>query len=111
MRTITGPELKAALPYRLLVERLRQAFRAGAEVPMRHHHEIQTDGENGTLLLMPAWQANQAIGVKVVTVFPDNGGKGLPAVQGVYLLLDGRTGIPQALLDGPALTKRRTAAA
>src|SRR5262249_19873783 len=48
---------------------------------------------------------------KVVTVFPDNGARDLPAVQGVYLLLDGETGIPRALLDGPALTKRRTAAA
>src|SRR5262249_28393009 len=89
MRIIIGAELQTALPYRVLGERLRQAFRAGAEVPMRHHHTLQTDGQNGTLLLMPAWQARQAIGVKIVTVFPDNGASDLPAVQGVYLLLDG----------------------
>src|SRR5260221_35224 len=35
----------------------------------------------------------------------------LPAVMGAYLLLDGRSGEPVALLDGPALTVRRTAAA
>jgi Predicted ornithine cyclodeaminase, mu-crystallin homolog len=112
MRTITGAELKTVLHFRMLIERMRQTFRAGVEVPLRHHHTVQTYGQNdGTLLLMPAWQVNQSIGVKIVTVFPDNGAKDLPAVQGVYLLMDGKTGIPQALLDGNALTKRRTAAA
>ncbi len=112
MRTITGAELKSVLHFRMLIERMRQTFRAGVEVPLRHQHTVQTYGQNdGTLLLMPAWQVNQSIGVKIVTVFPDNGAKDLPAVQGAYLLMDGKTGIPQALLDGNALTKRRTAAA
>ncbi|MHA7060776.1 bifunctional Delta(1)-pyrroline-2-carboxylate/Delta(1)-piperideine-2-carboxylate reductase [Azospirillum brasilense] len=112
MRTVTGAELKSVLHFRMLIERMRQTFRAGVEVPMRHHHTVETYGQNdGTLLLMPAWQVNQSIGVKVVTVFPDNGAKDLPAVQGLYLLMDGKTGMPQAVLDGTALTKRRTAAA
>lgn len=112
MRIVTGAELKSVLHYRMLIERLRHTFRAGVEVPMRHHHTVQTYGEHdATLLLMPAWQVNQAIGIKIVTVFPDNGAKDLPAVQGAYLLLDGKTGVPQAMLDGTALTKRRTAAA
>ncbi len=112
MRTITGAELKSVLHFRMLIERMRQTFRAGVEVPLRHHHTVGTFGQNdGTLLLMPAWQVNQSIGVKVVTVFPDNGAKDLPAVQGLYLLMDGKTGMPQAVLDGTALTKRRTAAA
>jgi ornithine cyclodeaminase len=34
----------------------------------------------------------------------------LPAVNGVYLLLDGGSGQPLALIDGAALTLRRTAA-
>ncbi len=112
MRTIPGAELRSVLHHRMLIERMRQTFRAGVEVPMRHHHTVETYGQNdATLLLMPAWQVNQSIGVKIVTVFPDNGAQDLPAVQGVYLLLDGKTGVPQALLDGSALTKRRTAAA
>ncbi|AWK86291.1 ornithine cyclodeaminase family protein [Azospirillum thermophilum] len=112
MRTITGAELKTVLHHRMLIERMRQSFRSEIKVPVRHHHTVETYGEqDATLLLMPAWQVNQSIGVKIVTVFPDNGAKDLPAVQGVYLLMDGKTGIPQALLDGQALTKRRTAAA
>ena len=112
MRTITGAELRSVLHHRMLIERLRQSFRAEVQVPLRHHHTVSTYGEtDGTLLLMPAWETGRSIGIKVVTVFPDNAAKDLPAVQGVYLLLDGKTGVPQALIDGQALTKRRTAAA
>src|SRR5205823_11677254 len=45
------------------------------------------------------------------TVFPDNGRKSLPSIYGQYVLLDGETGAPLALLDGTMLTKRRTACA
>jgi ornithine cyclodeaminase/alanine dehydrogenase-like protein (mu-crystallin family) len=63
------------------------------------------------LLSMPAWQAGEAIGVKLVTVFPRNSAKGLGAVSAVYVLFDGETGVPRAILDGEAITNRRTAAA
>ena len=95
------------LDYPSLVEALREMFRGGCEAPVRHHHDVP----GGTLLLMPAWQAGDAAGIKIVTVFPGNAARALPSVQGLYLLLDGATGVPRALLDGPALTVRRTAAA
>jgi ornithine cyclodeaminase len=62
------------------------------------------------LLLMPAWAAG-SVGVKIVTVFPGNRARGLASVSALYLLLDGATGHPLALIDGEALTLRRTAAA
>jgi ornithine cyclodeaminase len=112
MRIISAAEVEAALDYPSLVERLRQAFRRDIEVPVRHHHDIEMSGAStATLLLMPAWQAGRHIGIKMVTVFPDNGEKSLPAIMGIYVLLDGRTGSPQALIDGPKLTVKRTAAA
>jgi ornithine cyclodeaminase len=49
--------------------------------------------------------------VKVATVFPGNAARGRSAVQASYLLLDAQTGTPRALMDGAALTRRRTAAA
>ncbi|MEO3427629.1 ornithine cyclodeaminase family protein [Pelagibius sp. CAU 1746] len=112
MRVIAASEIEAALDYPSLVERLRQAFRRDVEAPPRHHHDIEVAGRTpATLLLMPAWQAGRHIGVKMVTVFPDNGERSLPAVMGIYVLLDGKTGAPLALIDGPKLTVKRTAGA
>lgn len=112
MRILGAADLEAALDYSLLVERLRQMFRTGCAAPVRHHHTVPTFGQHpATLLLMPAWRVGRHIGVKIVTVFPENGERGLPSVMGVYLLLDGKTGAPLTLLDGPTLTVKRTAAA
>jgi ornithine cyclodeaminase len=120
MLTISAEEVDRALNFPDLVETLRAAFRAGAVQPVRHHHAIERpEGSGSTLLLMPAWTdfgaadagADGYIGVKVVTVSPDNNALGKPAVMGVYLLLDGITGEPKALIDGQRLTLWRTAAA
>ncbi|MCG8596993.1 MAG: ornithine cyclodeaminase family protein [Kiloniellales bacterium] len=110
MRIITAAEVEAALEFKDLIERLRETFRKGAEVPVRHHHAIG-GGSDATLLLMPAWQSGRHIGIKLVTVFPHNGERNLPSVMGAYLLLSGHSGEPLAMIDGPTLTVKRTAAA
>ncbi|MBI2255794.1 MAG: ornithine cyclodeaminase family protein [Proteobacteria bacterium] len=100
------------LDYKSLVGALNDAFAGDWTVPVRHHHGIPVPGEEDqTLLLMPAWDAGKSVGIKIVTITPGNGGRNLPAVQGIYLLLDGLTGAPKALMDGKCLTVRRTAAA
>jgi ornithine cyclodeaminase len=111
VKVVGADELAAVLDDRGLVERLREAFREGAEAPLRHRHEIPAAGGAATLLLMPAWRADRSLGVKVVTVFPGNASRGLSSVQAAYLLLDARTGEARALMDGAMLTRRRTAAA
>jgi alanine dehydrogenase len=112
LRVIGPAEVRAALEYPALVESLRQMFRSGCQAPERHHHRVEVPNRpDATLLLMPAWQPGRHIGVKVVSVFPGNAADGLPAVLGGYLLLDGKTGNPVALIDGTTLTRYRTAAA
>ncbi|HEX3536354.1 MAG TPA: ornithine cyclodeaminase family protein [Stellaceae bacterium] len=112
MRIVSATEIHGLLDYPGLVEALRTMFRNGCEVPPRHHHPVAVpDAAAGTLLLMPAWQPGRHLGVKIVTVFPDNAAASLPAVYGSYVLLNATTGAPVALLDGTALTLRRTAAA
>jgi len=106
---ITGDDVHAALDYPALIEALREAFAAGAEAPVRASHAVTAAGDR--LLLMPAWRAGAGIGVKIVTVFPRNPARGLASVSALYVLLDGATGHPVALLDGEALTLRRTGAA
>jgi ornithine cyclodeaminase len=58
---------------------------------------------------MPAWQ-RAFIGIKVVTIFPENGKRALPGLFSSYLLCDGDTGQHIALIDGNEITSRRTAA-
>ncbi len=112
MQTIDAATLQASLAMPALVEALRRGFAADITVPPRHHHTIGVPGgQDATLLLMPAWQSGGHFGIKLVSIFPDNGARGLPAVQGLYLLASAESGEPLALLDGQMLTVRRTAAA
>jgi len=110
MRIISAEDLHASLDYPSLIDAIDVMFRDGCTVPVRHHHNIETpDGLDPTLLLMPAWAQGDVIGVKIVTVFPENGEKNLPAVMGAYMLMDGICGTPLAMLEGAALTARKTA--
>jgi alanine dehydrogenase len=93
-----------------LVEPLRRAFLSPAVSPARAHHDLDAADQPRSLLLMPSWQPDGAIGVKIVTVFPGNAARGSASVNAVYLLLSGQTGQPRAWIDGRALTLFRTAA-
>lgn len=119
-RFLSAGDIDDSLNFRDLIETLRTAFRSDVVTPVRHHHAVsRPDGADSTLLLMPAWTDFVAqghsmlgnIGIKTVTVSPDNPSLGKPSVTGLYLLLSGRTGEPLAILDGQALTLWRTAAA
>jgi alanine dehydrogenase len=109
---VSAAELERLLDYPSLVDALAAGFAADWTVPVRHHYPIPMPNEpEQTLLLMPAWEAGKAIGMKLATITPGNGPRGLPAVNAVYLLVDGPTGQPRALIEGASLTVRRTAAA
>ncbi len=111
MLFINADEIDAALDFPALIAALDDSFRAGWTAPTRHHHAIPVaDAPEATHLLMPAW-GDGLLGVKIVNVFPGNGALGKPAVQGLYVLQDGRTGETLAVLDGTRLTLWRTAAA
>jgi ornithine cyclodeaminase/alanine dehydrogenase-like protein (mu-crystallin family) len=108
LRVYSAAEVHAALPWLRLAQALREAFvEATTQAPVRHAHDV---GQGGSLLLMPAWSPN-ALGVKIVTVMPQAAQHGAGTVQASYLLMDRHTGVPRALIDGEALTLRRTAAA
>ncbi|MFI2363108.1 ornithine cyclodeaminase family protein [Promicromonospora sp. NPDC019610] len=66
----------------------------------------------GELLLMPSDGGGDRahVGIKVAAVAPGNAARGLPRVQGSYLLLDAATLGVVAVLDGIALTTLRTPA-
>lgn len=112
MLILNTEETRAALPWGALIDAVESMFAGRCVMPVRHHHDIEVPGEaSATLLLMPAWVPGEYIGVKLVSVFPDNHRRGLPAIFGSYLLSSGKTGELLAVLDGGELTARRTAAA
>ena len=94
------------MPWDALASALADAFVTPPSAPVRTAHALSPAD---TLLLMPAWNT-QAIGIKLVTVIPSAGDHGGHTVDASYLLLDRLTGAPRAMLDGEALTVRRTAA-
>ncbi|BCB21121.1 ornithine cyclodeaminase family protein [Bosea sp. ANAM02] len=116
MRLFDVAEIDAALNYPGLIDILDDAFRSEVIAPKRGQYAIQRPEETDAILLtMPAWSgpdvANPYIGTKIVSVFFGNGKRNLPGVMGAYLLMDGATGKPLAVMDGNRLTTWRTAAA
>jgi ornithine cyclodeaminase len=103
--------LRELLSFPLLVRALREAFVAGAEVPLRHTHHIGNGAAAGISLLMPAWDADGFYGVKIVNIYSNNHLKNKPGLHSTYVLHDATTGEPLAMFDGNEITSRRTAAA
>jgi ornithine cyclodeaminase/alanine dehydrogenase-like protein (mu-crystallin family) len=106
MRHFDAQQVRAALPFPVVIEALRAMFASGCEVPLRHTHQAP----GFTSLIMPAWTARH-YGVKVINIAPGNAARGLPGLHASYLLHDAATGVPLALLDGDEITARRTVGA
>lgn len=113
MHIVSQADTEQHLPFPALLTALEHRFAQGCEVPLRHIHAIagKQAQQDGILLLMPAWQPGERLGVKTVSIFPGNAQHGLPGLHSVYILYSARTGQPLAVLDGDTITSRRTAAA
>jgi ornithine cyclodeaminase/alanine dehydrogenase-like protein (mu-crystallin family) len=113
MQNILAATVNRVLPYPKLINALKKAFTENITVPPRLHFDIDNPqaSRETTLLMMPAWQAGNVAGIKLVTVAPDNHLYQLPSIQGTYLLFDVKTGALKASIDAPSLTAKRTAAA
>jgi ornithine cyclodeaminase len=79
-------------------------------IPLRTNIDIpQAAGQS---LYMPGYACDAgALGVKIVSVYPENPARGLPSVPATMVLLDAQTGMLIALMDGTCLTRIRTGAA
>jgi ornithine cyclodeaminase/alanine dehydrogenase-like protein (mu-crystallin family) len=108
---IDAGEVARRAPYADLVA----TFEAGHREPIAACERIVygPDHDPRRFMALPAWQTGGegggAIGIKLVTVFPDNPRRGIPAVQALVLLFDGETGEALAMIDGTELTYRKTA--
>jgi ornithine cyclodeaminase/alanine dehydrogenase-like protein (mu-crystallin family) len=107
MQLLDAAELHRRLPMTAAIDALEVGFRAQdpSTGPLRSHVETPA----GSMLLMPAF-GDGGVGVKLVTLTPDNPARHLPFIGAVYVLFDATTQMPEAIVDGAALTALRTAA-
>lgn len=81
-----------------------------ASVPLRTNIDVAK--QEGQSLYMPAYveAEKDALGVKIVSVYPNNIKKNIPSVPATMVTLDAETGMVSAVLDGTYLTQLRTGA-
>ena len=116
MLILNAHDVRQALPMVDAIEAMKRAFCAlsagRAEVPLRAHLDIEP--HDGVSLVMPAYvndPLDEALAVKVVSLFDGNSRRGMARIQAAVLLLEPDTGRPAAVLEGATLTAIRTGAA
>lgn len=109
MHLLNAEETARLLPYDRLVPAIAHAAQQLAQNAIRAPERLVVPAGSGVLLCMPAIADD--IGVtKLITVHSNNPALGLPAIQGEVTVFEAATGRRLALLDGPTVTARRTAA-
>lgn len=104
---LNAEQTSACLPYPALAEEIARLLQdTSVQVPARL---VQALPGGASLFVMPAFDDRVAI-TKLITFTPANAGTSRPTIQGDVLVFDSATGARRLMLDGPAVTARRTAA-
>lgn len=114
VRWLSAADVERCLPMAAAVDAMAEAFTAvsAGRVAMPLRLGVEAPAAGGTTLFMPAHDPGLGYTVlKMVSVYPGNPARGLPAINGMVILVDGATGQPVAVMDGAALTALRTGAA
>lgn len=81
------------------------------EVIVPERHQIHIDSQKADMLVMPGLVGEgELLGVKIISLFPNNVTKGLPTTIGSIALVDNKTGSLEAVMDASYLTAVRTGA-
>ncbi len=109
-RFFDAEETAARLPYPDLADSIRDVALSRSSGTVQAPPRLALPLPDGAVLLvMPAADGDLAI-TKLVTVHPENPGRGLPTIQGEVVVMEASTGTRLGLLDGATVTARRTAA-
>lgn len=88
---------------------LRLYSKGDSDIPLRTN--IDVPSENGQSLYMPGLVSPaQALGIKIVSVYPDNKKTGLDSIASLMVVQNHTTGEVSSIMDGNYLTKLRTGA-
>ena len=115
MLILNAAEVRQALPMDQTIVAMKDAYAAlsngTAVVPLRTRLPISN--HNALSLFMPAYmktESDEALAVKIVSLFPNNPSRGLAYIQAAMLVFEAGTGRAVALLEGSTLTAIRTGA-
>ncbi|MBV8625330.1 MAG: delta(1)-pyrroline-2-carboxylate reductase family protein [Herbaspirillum sp.] len=110
MHILDPRQTAQALPYTTLVSALERATQELASGAIRApERQVVPIDATSVLLGMPAIADDLSV-TKRITVHADNARHQLPAIQGEVVAFETHTGRRIALMDGPTVTGRRTAA-
>jgi ornithine cyclodeaminase len=114
MLLLSKRDIKRVFSMREAIEADKKAFQMHAEgrcvTPLRTN--IQAPKYEGSFLFMPAYiEEMDTAALKIVNLFPQNINNGIPSSPAQVLLMDGKTGLITALLDGTYVTQLRTGGA
>lgn len=115
IRIIGRDDINKVLTMKEVIPAVKKAYIAlsAGQAVMPTRLQIPVEKAQGVTLLMPAYLPSEnALGTKIVSVFPENIKKyNCPTIQAVFLLLSAETGQPLALIEAASLTALRTGAA
>lgn len=112
MRLIPAGDAAQVLDFPSLMDRVRDYFRSGTQAPTPITYQLDGNRVEPSLRLSTAWRMGGYIGVHVQTDFPADPRASIDAITqySTYMLFNGKTGEPAALIDGPTLRQRSRAA-
>lgn len=114
MLLLSREDIKKVFTIKDAIEADKKAFRyvveGKCEIPLRTN--IQAPKYDGCFLFMPAYlEEMDTASLKIINIFPHNIDNGIPSSPAQVLLIDGKTGLVTAVLDGTYVTQLRTGAA
>lgn len=110
---LSREDVAGAVSFPEAIAAVKEAYAAhsGGQAAAPVRTVVAAPENNGTALFMPGYVPGlDALGAKVVSVYPDNLKAGLPTISAAVLLVNPRTGEPLALMEGGYLTALRTGA-
>lgn len=114
MLLLSKEDIKKVFTMKDAIEANKRAFtllvEGKCDAPLRMN--IQAPKEEGAFLFMPAYvEEMETASLKIVNVFPKNIDQGLSTAPAQVMLIDGKTGYVNGLMDGSYVTQIRTGAA
>ena len=102
LKILSGSDVRRVITIRQSIAAVKEAYiqisTGKAEIPLRTSVPVQH--REGMTLFMPAYLANiDALGAKIVSIFPKNMKRNLPTIHSVVFIVDAVTGQPVAMQD------------